>query len=187
MDIAPLLLTIAAGGNGWRSDGRFSYLQARGDIAAVAADPGAAGRPWVAHATDDMSVEEMATLMKSPAVQKMFGGGVVPTEIPTSAPSHIVAVRTPDAKFGRYSYWQRGSMETDRTRRVDYELYDYESPSGAHELDNLAGRSAKQAKLQGLLDNEVLPELRAPLPAWMHDAQEQGMADMQRLTVARAG
>ncbi|WP_328286940.1 sulfatase-like hydrolase/transferase [Mycolicibacterium mucogenicum] len=187
VDIAPLLLTIAAGGNGWRSDSRFAYLQARGDIAAIAADPGAAGRRWVAHATDDMSVEEMATLMKSPAVQKMFGGGAVPTEIPTSAPSHIVAVRTPDAKFGRYSYWQPGGMEADRTRRIDYELYDYESPSGAQELDNQAGRSGKQAKLQGLLEGEVLPELRAPLPAWMHDAQEQGMADMQRLTAARAG
>ena len=47
--------------------------------------------------------------------------------------------------------------------------------------------SGKQATLQGLLEGEVLPELRAPLPAWMHDAQEQGMADMQRLTAARAG
>ncbi len=187
VDIAPLLLTIAAGGNGWRSDSRYNYLQARGDIAAIAADPGAVGRPWVAHATDDMSVEEMATLMKSPAVQKMFGGGAVPTEIPTSAPSHIVAVRTPDAKLGRYSYWQPGGMAADRTRRIDYELYDYESPAGAHELDNQAGRSGKQATLQGLLEGEVLPELRAPLPAWMHDAQEQGMADMQRLTAARAG
>lgn len=187
VDIAPLLLTIAAGGNGWRSDSRYAYLQARGDIAAIAADPGAAGRPWVAHATDDMSVEEMATLMKSPAVQKMFGGGPVPTEIPTSAPSHIVAVRTPDAKLGRYSYWQPGGMDTDHARKVDYELYDYESPGGAHELDNQAGRSGKQATLQGLLEGEVLPELRAPLPAWMRDAQEQGMADMQRLTAARAG
>lgn len=141
----------------------------------------------MAHATDDMSVEEMATLMKSPAAQKMFGGGAVPTEIPTSAPSHIVAVRTPDAKLGRYSYWQPGGMAADRTRRIDYELYDYESPAGAHELDNQAGRSGKQATLQGLLEGEVLPELRAPLPAWMHDAQEQGMADMQRLTAARAG
>lgn len=187
VDIAPLLLTIAAGGNGWRSDGRFTYLQARGDIAAIAADPGAAGRRWVAHATDDMSVEEMTTLMKSPAVQKMMGGLPRSTEIPTSAPSHIVAVRTPDAKFGRYSYWRRGGMETDHSRKIDYELYDYELPSGAKELDNQAGRSSKQARLEGLLDNEVLPELRAPLPAWMHDAQEQGMADMQRLTAARAG
>ena len=78
-------------------------------------------------------------------------------------------------------------MEADHSRKIDYELYDYESPSGAHELDNQAGRISKQATLQGLLENEVVPELRAPLPAWMHDAQEQGMADMQRLTAARAG
>ena len=78
-------------------------------------------------------------------------------------------------------------MEADHSRKIDYELYDYESPGGAHELDNQAGRSGKQAKLQALLEGEVLPELRAPLPAWMRDAQEQGMADMQRLTAARAG
>jgi arylsulfatase A-like enzyme len=186
-DIAPLLLTIATGGNGWRTDGRFTYLQTRGDIAAIAANPAAAGRPWIAHATDDMSVEEMATLMKSPVVQKIFGGGPAPTEIPTSAPSHIVAVRTPDAKFGMYSYWKGGGMDIDTARPINYELYDYETPSGAHELDNLAGRNAKQAALQGLLDHQVLPELRAPLPAFLRDAQEQGLADMQKLTVARAG
>jgi arylsulfatase A-like enzyme len=56
-DIAPLLLTIGHGGNGWRSDSRYSHLAGRADIAAIAATDTSPGRPWVAHATDDMSAE----------------------------------------------------------------------------------------------------------------------------------
>jgi hypothetical protein len=97
------LLTIGHGGNGWRSESKFSYLAGRADIAAIAADAQSPGRPWIAHATDDMSVEDMATLLKSPAMQKIFGVSRIPTNIPTSAPGHIVAVRTADAKFGVYS------------------------------------------------------------------------------------
>jgi hypothetical protein len=41
--------------------------------------------------------------------------------------------------------------------------------------------------LQGLLDHEVLPEVRAPLPAFLNDAQEQGLADMRQLVALREG
>ncbi|ORA40029.1 sulfatase-like hydrolase/transferase [Mycobacterium aquaticum] len=186
-DLAPLLLTIAHGGAGWRSDSRYSYLSSRADIARIAADATAPGRPWVAHATDDMSVEEMAALLKSPLAQKVFGAGGPPTNIPTSAPSHIVAVRTPDAKLGMYTYWKPGSMDLDTSRPVHHELYDYATPSGVQELDNLAGHSPKQAALQGLLDHEVLPELRAPLPDFLDDAQQQGLANMKELAALRGG
>ncbi|MGV0814488.1 sulfatase-like hydrolase/transferase [Mycolicibacterium boenickei] len=185
-DLAPLLLTIAHGGAGWRSDSRYSYLAGRGDIAGIAADAAAPGRPWIAHATDDMSVEEMAALLKSPLAQKIFGAAP-PTEIPTSAPSHIVAVRTPQAKLGMYTYWKPGTMNIDTSRPVHHELYDYTTDSGVQELDNQADRSAKQAALQGLLDHEVLPELRAPLPDFLDEAQEQGLANMRELATLRGG
>ncbi|MUL83702.1 MULTISPECIES: sulfatase-like hydrolase/transferase [unclassified Mycolicibacterium] len=186
-DLAPLLLTIAHGGAGWRSDSRYSYLAGRGDIAGIAADAAAPGRPWIAHATDDMSVEEMAALLKSPLAQKVFGAAGPPTDIPTSAPSHIVAVRTPDAKLGMYTYWKPGSMDIDTSRPIHRELYDYTTPSGNQELDNLAGHSSKQADLQALLDHEVLPELRAPLPDFLDEAQEQGLANMKELATLRGG
>ncbi|WP_066898203.1 sulfatase-like hydrolase/transferase [Mycolicibacterium houstonense] len=186
-DLASLLLTIAHGGSGWRSDSRYSYLAGRADIAGMAADAAAPGRPWIAHATDDMSVEEMAALMKSPLAKKFFGTSGPPMEIPTSAPSHIVAVRTPEAKLGMYTYWKPGTMDIDTSRPIHHELYDYSTPSGGHELDNLAGRSAKQADLQALLDHEVLPELRAPLPDFLDEAQEQGLANMRELAELRGG
>ncbi|MCV6999568.1 sulfatase-like hydrolase/transferase [Mycolicibacterium alvei] len=186
-DLAALLLTIAHGGAGWRSHSRYSYLSGRADIAGMAADATAQGRPWIAHATDDMSVEEMAALLKSPLAQKVFGASGPPTDIPTSAPSHIVAVRTPEAKLGMYTYWRSGSMDIDTSRPIHHELYDYTTDSGAQELDNQAGRHAKQADLQALLDHEVLPELRAPLPSFLDEAQEQGWANMKELATLRGG
>lgn len=186
-DLAPLLLTIGHGGNGWRAESKFSYLAGRADIAAIAADAMSPGRPWIAHATDELSVEDMAILFKSPALQELLGGVVPPANIPTLGPGHIVAVRTADAKFGVYSHWKPGTMDVDTSRPIEYELYDYATTSGAQELDNLAGRSAKQAALQGLLDREVLPELRAPLPAFLKQAQEQGLANMKDLASLRGG
>ncbi|CRZ13646.1 sulfatase-like hydrolase/transferase [Mycolicibacterium neworleansense] len=186
-DLAALLLTVAHGGTSWRADSRYSYLAGRADIAGIAADAAAPGRPWIAHATDDMSVEEMAALMKSPLAKKFFGADGPPTEIPTSAPSHIVAVRTPQAKLGMYTYWKPGTMDIDPSRPVHHELYDYTTDSGIQELDNQAGRNAKQADLQALLDNEVLPELRAPLPEFLNEAQEQGLANMKELAELRGG
>ncbi|MBI3215593.1 MAG: sulfatase-like hydrolase/transferase [Mycobacterium sp.] len=185
-DLAPLLLTIGSGGDDWRSDSRYSYLCDRADIAGIAADPATAGRRWIAHATDDMSVEDVQTLLKLPRVREAFGGDI-PTDIPTSAPSHIVAVRTAQAKLGVYSYWKPGRTEIDPSRPMEHELYDYTTPSGVHETDNRAGRSARQADLQALLDHEVLPELQAPLPAFLGEAQEQGLANMRELTALRGG
>jgi len=48
-------------------------------------------------------------------------------------------------------------MDVDTSWPVEYELYDYATTPGAQEFDNQAGRSAKQAAMQALLDHEVLP------------------------------
>jgi len=187
VDLAPLLLTIGYGGNGWRGDARYSYLAARADLSAIAANAAAPGRPWVAHVTDDMSVEEMTTLVNSPIMRAVFGIREVPTNIPTSAPHHIVAVRTRDAKLTVYSFWKPGGMDIDTSRPIERELYNYSSPLGRQEIDNQAGRNAKQAALQALIDHQVLPEVRAPLPASLNNAQEQGLADMRQLAAIRGG
>ena len=185
VDLAPLLLTIAAGGNGWRSDPRYDYLTGRADIAAMAGNASAPGRPWVAHVTDDVSVEEMETLLKSPAMRGMFNITEHPTDIPTSAPSHIVAVRTRDAKLATYSYWKPGGMDADTTRPTEREFYDYSTPSGRQEIDNQAGRNPEEATLQALIDHQVMAEVRAPLPPRMSTAQEQGLANMRQLVALR--
>jgi arylsulfatase A-like enzyme len=187
VDVAPLLLTIGFGGDGWRRDVRYSYLAGRANLAAIAGNASVPGRPWVAHVTDDMSVEEMATLLKSPRMRAVFGIPELPTNIPTSAPNHIVAVRTPDAKLVMYSYWKSGGMDVDMSRPIERELYDYSTPLGRQEIDNQAGRNVREVALQGLVDHEVLPEVQAPLPAFLDNAQEQGLADMRQLVALRGG
>jgi hypothetical protein len=109
------------------------------------------------------------------------------SNIPTSAPSHIVAVRTRDAKLATYSYWKPGGMDADTTRPTEREFYDYSTPSGRHEIDNQAGRSPEEAALQALIDHQVMAEVRAPLPPRMSTAQEQGLADMRHLVALRGG
>ena len=89
--------------------------------------------------------------------------------------------RLPWVGSGAFSH--KGGAHVNAVQKV-IRSYEHIDPSlvgnTRHVLvSDLAGRSNKQAKLQGLLEGEVLPELRAPLPAWMHDAQEQGMADMR--------
>lgn len=184
VDLAPLLLTIGAGGNGWRSDPRLAHLAHRADIAAIAANPAALGRPWIAHVTDDIAVEEMTAMLTTVGVPPPANR---PGEVPTSAPSHVVAVRTPAAKFGVYAHWKPGGMAVDASRGVELELYDYSTPDGLREMDNLAGRSPLQPKLQALLDTEVTAEITAPLPAALQQAQQVGLANMQELIARRGG
>jgi arylsulfatase A-like enzyme len=185
VDLAPLLLTIGFGGDGWRSDSRYSYLAGRANLSAIAGNASAPGRPWIAHVTDDMSVEEMTTLLKSPLMRAVFRIPEMPANIPTSGPNHIVAVRTPDAKLAMYSYWKSGGMNIDTSRPIERELYDYSTSLGRREVDNQAGRNAKEAVLQGLIDHEVLPEVQASLPAFLNNAQEQGLADMRQMVALR--
>jgi arylsulfatase A-like enzyme len=187
VDLAPLLLTIGYGGNGWRAESRYSYLAGRADLAAIAGNAATPGRAWIAHVTDDMSVEEMATLLKAVNTRAVFGMSQLPTEIPTSAPSHIIAVRTHGAKLSVYSYWKSGGMDIDTSRPIERELYDYATPLGRQEVDNQAGRNVKESELQALIDHEVLPEVRAPLPVFLNDAQDQGLADMRQLVALREG
>lgn len=185
VDLAPLLLTIGTGGNGWRSDPRYAHLVTRADIASIAARPGERGRPWVAHVTDDITVEEMATML--PTAGMPNAPSVRAGEVPTAAPSHIVAVRTAAGKLGVYSHWKPGTTVVDPTREVQRELYDYSTPDGLREIDNQAGRSPLQQKLQGLLDGEVKSEIEAPLPAGLQRAQELGLANMAQVSAARGG
>jgi arylsulfatase A-like enzyme len=156
VDVAPLLLTIAAGSNDWRSDPRYAHLAARADLAAICADPAAAGRPWIAHATDEVATE------------------FCPSAYAASAPRHVIAVRTQAAKYALYTNWRPGSLEI-ASGDDDGELYEYSTAAGRLELDNRRGRSRHEETMYRLLMEEALPnELRAPLPSRLRDAQARG-------------
>jgi arylsulfatase A-like enzyme len=158
VDVAPLLLTIATGSNDWRNDPRYSHLAARLDLAAILADPQAPGRPYVLHATDE-TVTEYALAPYA-----------------ADAPLHVVALRTPAAKYATYSNWRRQSIDR-LSRGEESELYDYSAHGGRLELDNGAGHSPLEDSLRATLERAVRDELRRPLPPHLTAAHARGFAD----------
>jgi arylsulfatase A-like enzyme len=161
VDLAPLLLTIAYGSSGWRSLPIYSQIASRADIAAIAHRPTAKGRKWIAHATDETTVEELSYTYS----------------FANEAPHHVVAVRTPSAKYAVYSAWKDATNEVDPLDQ-DFELYDYSTASGQSELDNVAGSSSSLRTKMASLQSEVAAnEVRAPLPSRLAAAQQEGYED----------
>jgi arylsulfatase A-like enzyme len=162
VDVAALLLTLATGSSQWRRESRYRHLAARHDLAAICAHPGAPGRPWVLHATDE-DVTEFAT-----------------EPYASEAPRHVVALRTPHGKLALYSNWSAGSIAVEPAG-AEFELYDYSSPAGRAELENAAGAAgALEEELWVTLEEIAIPdELRAPLPYALRATQRRGLADYQ--------
>ena len=165
VDVIALLLTLATGSRAWRHEGRFRHLAARHDLAAICAHPGAPGRQWILHATDE-DVTEFAT-----------------EPYAAEAPRHVVALRTQRGKLALYSNWRAGSSSFRRRtgRRRNSSSTTTALPPGApssrtppappaHWKRN-CGRPSKKPRSRS--------ELRAPLPASLHAAQRSGMANYQ--------
>ncbi|MEV6101395.1 sulfatase-like hydrolase/transferase [Nocardia sp. NPDC051981] len=160
VDLAPLLLTIATGGADWRAVDRYEHLRGRLDLAALCRNASAAGRPWIAHTTDESTIEEAAILFDH------------------NAPGHVAMVRTADAKFASYSKWLDGRIQIDASAEQEFELYDYSTENGHLELDNQAasGNPLRDTMAQ-LLAQAIDTEIQQPLPGYLKDAQEQGIDD----------
>ncbi len=159
VDVAPLLLRIATGSEAWREDPRYAHLAERADLAAIAADPAARGREWIAHVTDEVTTE------------------FAPTLYARATPRHVIAMRTPHAKYATYSHWERRS-DTISLVGQEHELYDYSTAHGRLELENLTGRSPVEEGLRHTLLEEVIPrEVRRPLPARLAEAHRRGFAN----------
>jgi len=154
-------MTIARGSSGWRHDARNAHIARRADIAKIAHDRKAKGRKWVAHVTDETTVEEFS----------------VTDALSSKAPHHVTAIRTGRAKYAEYAQWKPGTIEL-APGDVDRELYDYRTERGRLELDNIAGRDdVLQRRMKTLLDDAMRTEVRAPLPDRLRAAQSEGLAD----------
>jgi arylsulfatase A-like enzyme len=158
VDVAPLLLTIATGSADWRREAHYSHIAHRLDLARILEDPQAEGRPFVLHATDEV-VTEFAV---APYTAK--------------APLHVVAVRTPGAKYAAYTHWEETGI-TPLSEGEENELYDYTNHSGRLELHNGAGESAAEEELRELLQRALHQELRGSLPPRLGEAHARGFAD----------
>jgi arylsulfatase A-like enzyme len=158
VDVAPLLLTIATGSNDWRREQHYAHLAGRLDLAGILADPAAPGRPYVLHATDEIVTEF--------AVEPYAA----------DAPLHVVALRTPVAKYATYSNWPAEGIDP-LSRGQESELYDYSTHSGRQELHNSSGQSLLEEGLRASIARAFHDELRAPLPPRLGAAHARGFAD----------
>ncbi len=162
VDVAPMLLTLATGSSAWRSESRYSQIAGRHDLAAMLSDPKAPGRPYVLHATDEILSEYAISFYAF------------------TAPLHVVAIRTPTAKYAVYSDW---NVRSDAVLTVgeQRELYDYSSRRGRLELDNRAGRSTLEDALDAQLTEAIASELHEPLPPSLFAPQVAGYVDYYRI------
>jgi arylsulfatase A-like enzyme len=158
VDVAPLLLTIATGSDVWRGDPHYSHIAGRLDLAGILADPSAPGRELVLHATDE-TVTEFAI-----------------EPYAADAPLHVVAMRTPQAKYATYTNWPYDGI-TPKAQGEEVELYDYSTQSGRLELHNSAGESSLEEGLRAEYERAFKDELRAPLPGRLVAAHARGFAD----------
>jgi hypothetical protein len=158
VDVAPLLLTIATGSSAWRNETHYSHLAGRLDLARILTEPEAPGRPFVLHATDEV-VTEFAVAPYS-----------------ANAPRHVVAVRTPEAKYAAYTHWPEEGI-IPLSEGEENELYDYSNGSGRMELHNSAGESALESELRAQLQRAFHQELRGPLPPRLGEAHARGFAN----------
>ncbi|MEA2209694.1 MAG: hypothetical protein QOF54_2171 [Solirubrobacteraceae bacterium] len=158
VDLAPLLLTIATGSNAWRDQPRYGHLAERADLAAMLADPNAPGRPYVLHSTDE-TVTEFAV-----------------EPYAADAPRHVIAMRTPQAKYATYSEWEPEGIGLVGAGQ-EHEHYDYADDSGRLELHNAIGQSKLEPSLSNGLQRAIDDELRRPLPTRLSAARARGFHD----------
>jgi arylsulfatase A-like enzyme len=158
VDVAPLLLTIATGSSQWRREDYYSHLAGRLELEQILIEPRAPGRPHVVHATDEI-VTEYATQPYA-----------------ADAPLHVIALRTPQAKYAVYANWTADGLDLLPLGQ-ESELYDYRTSSGRLELHNSAGENPLDEAYDALLLRALSEELRAVLPGRLAAARAAGLND----------
>lgn len=155
IDLVPLLISFAYGGSrGWMTGDLEALYGKRYDMIPLLRSAHAPGRPYVVFATDEL----------------------IPGKYNfNNSPSHIVGLVTDNAKLGVYANWLRATTTID-TSSIELEFYDYNTPGGLAELDNIRDDPRARGMLQRLLNDIIPNELQAPLPSSFGRAQ----------TVARA-
>ena len=158
VDVAPLLLTIATGSSDWRREPHYSHIAGRLDLARSSPTRRRPG----------------ARTCCTPPTRSLTEFAIEPYA--ADAPLHVVALRTPQAKYATYSNWHR-RRSAATAHGQETELYDYSTHAGRLELDNVAGHSPLEEALRAEYAQALRDELRAPLPRRLIAAHARGFAD----------
>jgi arylsulfatase A-like enzyme len=177
VDILPLLMTLAAGNDNWRSNPKYAHLANRADLVGLLSDPNAKGRDFIIQTADE-DIPEMAPVVGIPYVDALVGKALSP-----EPPTHVIGYRTDTAKLGVYSFFAPNTIDIVTTGQ-DTELYDY-TKDGIGEVVNRgpSGSAPDQALYDQLYSalfdpatGAIANELRKPLPAYLQAAQAEAIA-----------
>lgn len=179
VDLVPLLMTLAGGGNAWRRKPQYAHLAGRADLAAMLSNPEAPGRDYIVTTSDEDYPELLGQ------------AGILPSEVvailekfATRPPSQVIGYRTRDAKLGVNSYFAAGTIDIVQGASQQAELYNYQQDGIDEVINHSPGGSAPDPVLFASMYNAlfdpnsgaVATELRRPLPRYLKQVQRRAIA-----------
>jgi arylsulfatase A-like enzyme len=177
VDILPLLMTLASGGNSWRGKPQYAHLAGRADLFSMLSDPTAKGRDYILH-TSDENQPELANALNilPPQIQDILDS------LGIGQFKHVIGYRTKTAKLGVYSRFAEGTIDIVQEGQ-QAELYNYEQDGVDEVINHAPGGSAPDPVLfetmYGALFNPssgaVANELRRPLPSHLKQVQRRAL------------
>ena len=143
VDLLPMLVTLGNGGSiSWRRGDLRRIYGERLNLVDLLRNPSAAGRDHILFATDEVL----------PVVFNYL-----------HAPTHILAVRTRDAKLVTYTHWFPGTTRPIPAS-MQLEFYDYTTPEGRAEIRSHPHDPRARAMAHKLFTECVPQQMEAPLP-----------------------
>jgi hypothetical protein len=144
VDLAPMLVTLGnRGSTSWISGQYRQIYGERLNLVKLLANPHAAGREHIVFATDE----------------------IIPAAINYAhAPTHVLAVRTQEAKLVTYSHWAPGSTRVI-PQSIKLEYYDYRTAAGRAETRSHPHDPRAKALAHKLFHQYVPRQMQAPLPS----------------------
>jgi arylsulfatase A-like enzyme len=152
VDVLPLLVSLAVGGSrAWLTGYLGRIYGSRHDLLPMLRSSQAPGRQYVLLATDE-------------SVPGYFNFN--------GSPTHLVGIRSQGMKFCIYADWIRPTTRIADNKTLETELYDYSTPGGVAEIDNLKNDPRIPALRHSLINNIIPNELRGTLPGVLGVAQD---------------
>ena len=155
VDLAPMLVTLGnRGSTSWMSGKYHKIYGERLNLVDLLRNPKARGRDHVLFATDEILPNALNYLR---------------------APTHVLAVRTPEVKLVTYSHWARGTTTPIRAT-MKLEFYDYATSTGRSELQSHPDDPRVKPLLNKLLNQYAPTQMEAPLPGTLKGTSRRARA-----------
>ncbi len=150
VDLLNMLVTIGnKGSTDWMTGDLARIYGQRHDMYSMLKSPYASGRSYILHATDEIAPDYYNF---------------------NHAPTHVLALRTEDYKFGISADWFKLTSRIDPSSK-ELEFYNYATERGRLELDNTPHDSRATAAYNALIHDIIPHDLQQNLPPSLRGQQ----------------